>query len=217
MTPTPLEWDRVDNILITVATVDSTNGELTLGRFATDGPIVNGEAEPGDEPGDDTPTDAELRDEAYGNFYNPQRSGEGIQLTLENDGETYVLTYYTYLNGEQVWLIGLGTLDDGGINFDSMSITDGADYGADFDPDDVESRRWGSIDMDFIDCNQAVLDIGPELPGFEPFIVEMQRIVPTQCGAGGPSTANREITGTGMTLPATARASSLPMRKGATC
>ncbi|MDZ7790684.1 MAG: hypothetical protein U5L08_09370 [Xanthomonadales bacterium] len=195
LTPTPLEWDRVDNILVTVATVDSTNGELTLGRFGTDGPIANGEAEPGDEPGDDTPTDAELRDEAYGNFYNPQRSGEGIQLTLENDGETYVLTYYTYLNGEQVWLIGLGTLDDGGINFDSMSITDGADYGADFDPDDVESRRWGSIDMDFIDCNRAVLDIGPELPGFEPFIVEMQRIVPTQCGAGGPSTANRVITG----------------------
>lgn len=195
MTPTPLEWDRVDNILITIATVDGASGHVTIDRFGTDGPIANGEAEPGDESDDDVPTDAQLREEAYGNFYNPGRSGEGIQLTLENDGETFVLTYYTYLGGEQVWLIGIGTLSGGRILFDEMSITQGADYGNGFDPDDVDYTQWGSIEMEFIDCDRAVLHIDPVLDGFEPFTVEMQRIVPTQCGAGGPSTSNRVITG----------------------
>ncbi|NBD95947.1 MAG: hypothetical protein GVY11_05665 [Gammaproteobacteria bacterium] len=195
MTPQPLEWDRVDNILVTVATIDGASGHLTLGQFSTDGPIANGEAEPGDEPGDDTPGDAELREEVYGNFYNPQRSGEGIQLTLENDGQTFVLTYYTYLDGKQIWLIGLGALQDGVLSFDSMAITDGASYGAAFDADDVEQQHWGSIDMAMIDCNRAVLDIAPDLPEFEPFVVEMQRIVPTQCGGGGPAIADRVITG----------------------
>ncbi|RFF31200.1 hypothetical protein DZC52_05105 [Wenzhouxiangella sediminis] len=195
MTPTPLEWDRVDNILITTGSIEGASGHVTLDRFGTDGPIANGEAEPGDESDDDVPTDAQLREEAYGNFYNPGRSGEGIQLTLENDGETFVLTYYTYLDGEQVWLIGIGTLSNGRILFDEMSITQGADYGSAFDPDDVDYTHWGSIEMEFIDCDRAVLDIDPVLDGFEPFAVEMQRIVPTQCDAGGPSMNNRVITG----------------------
>ncbi|WP_376691437.1 hypothetical protein [Wenzhouxiangella sp. EGI_FJ10409] len=195
MTPTPLEWDRVDNILITIGSINGASGHVTLNRFSTDGPIANGEAEPGDGPGDEVPTDAQLREEAYGNFFNPARSGEGIQLTLENDGETFVLTYYTYIDGEQVWLIGIGSLSDGRILFDEMSITQGADYGSAFDPDNVEYTDWGSIEMVFIDCDRAVLDIEPVVDGFEPFVVEMQRIVPTQCGNGGPSANNRAITG----------------------
>lgn len=195
LTPTPLEWDRVDNILITVATVESSSGHITLGRFSTDGPIASGEVIPGDVPGGETPPDAELRDEVYGNFFNPQRSGEGIQLTLENDGETFVLTYYTYLDGEQVWLIGTGVLSDGSIHFDGMSITRGGDFGSAFDPGDVEFIDWGTIDMHFLNCNLAVLDIAPVMNGFEPLVIEMERIIPAVCGSGGPSFDDRVIAG----------------------
>lgn len=195
MTPTPLEWDRVDNILITIATVDGASGHVTIDRFGTDGPIANGEAEPGDESDDDVPTDAQLREEAYGNFYNPARSGEGIQLTLENDGETFILTYYTYLGGEQVWLIGTGELLDGRILFEDVSVTTGADYGSAFDPADVEVIPWGEIEMSFLDCDRAVLNVSPILPAFEPFVIEMQRIVETTCGTGGPAERDRVIAG----------------------
>jgi len=191
LTENPLEWGRIDNILVVIATLAGVSGEVVLGRFETDGPIGDGEVVPSDDP----PPDSELRDEVYGNFFNPQRSGEGIQLTLENDGETFVLTYYTYLDGEQVWLIGTGALSDGRILFDGMSITEGGDYGDAFDPDDVDFIPWGSIEMSFIDCNRAVLDIAPDLVGFEPFVVEVQRIISAECGAGGPSLPDRVITG----------------------
>ena len=194
LTTTPVEWDRVDAILVSVANIDGLSGHVSLVRFATDGAIGNGEAVPGDGPDGPGP-DTQLRGEVYGNFYNPQRSGEGIQLTLENDGETFILTYYTYLDGEQVWLIGIGALEDGRILFENISMTDGADYGSAFDPDEVNVIPWGEIEMAFIDCNRAVLEIVSGLDEFEPFVVEMQRIVPAVCGAGGPAPADRVITG----------------------
>lgn len=191
----PVEWDRVDNIQIVVVNTDGLGGHLSLARFSTDGPIGNGEAIPGDGPDFEPGPDGELREEVYGNFYNPQRSGEGIQLTLENDGETFILTYYTYLDGEQVWLIGTGVLEDGRILFEDVSMTDGADYGSAFDPDEVNFIPWGEIEMAFIDCNRAVLEVVSGLDEFEPFTVEMQRIVPTTCGGGGPAAQDRVITG----------------------
>ena len=180
------------------ATLEDADITIDL-SFSTESPAVNDlmnvtavrtvEAVPGGVP------DAQLRDEVYGNFYDPQRSGEGIQLTLENDGETFILTYYTYLDGEQVWLIGTGALEDGRIVFEDISMTDGADYGSAFDPDEVNVIAWGEIEMAFIDCNRAVLDIVSDLDEFEPFVVEMERIVPAVCGAGGPAPEDRVITG----------------------
>ena len=181
-----------------LATLENADISIDL-SFSTESPAVNDlmnvtavrtvEAVPGGG------SDAQLRDEVYGNFYDPQRSGEGIQLTLENDGETFILTYYTYLDGEQVWLIGTGVLEDGRILFEDISMTDGADYGSAFDPDEVNVIPWGEIEMAFIDCNRAVLDIVSDLDEFEPFVVEMQRIVPAVCGAGGPAPEDRVITG----------------------
>jgi hypothetical protein len=195
LTPTPVDWAAVDTIVLTIAS-GGGGGRIDIDRFGTDGPIANGEAVPGDDPDDDDlPSDAELRHKVYGNYYNPQRSGEGIQLTLEADGQTFILTYYTYLDGEQVWLIGTGRLVDGKIRFEDVSITEGADYGPDFDENDVVATFWGEIEMDFIDCNSAVLEISPQMSGFQPFIVQMQRIVPTNCAAGPPPPGMMQITG----------------------
>ncbi|MEE4304098.1 MAG: hypothetical protein V2J19_08065, partial [Wenzhouxiangella sp.] len=115
--------------------------------------------------------------------------------TLENDGETFILTYYTYLGGEQVWLIGTGELLDGRILFEDVSVTTGADYGSAFDPADVEVIPWGEIEMSFLDCDRAVLNVSPILPAFEPFVIEMQRIVETNCGTDGPAERDRVIAG----------------------
>jgi hypothetical protein len=195
LTATPVDLAAVDTVLVTVVNLDGGSGRIAIDRFGTSGPIGNGEAVPGDEEDDDLPPDAELRDEIYGNFYNPLRSGEGIQLTLEADGETFILTYYTYLDGEQVWLIGTGVLVDGKIRFEDMSITDGADYGGAFDPDDVNVMPWGEIEMDFISCNRAVLQISPELAEFDAFVVEMQRITMRDCAASGPPPTAVQIAG----------------------
>lgn len=118
---------------------------------------------------------------AIGNWFNPARDGEGVQVTLEGDGDTYVATYYTYLDGEQVWLIGTGHLQGTQIQFDDMILTGGADFGTAFDPGDVTRTRWGRMVVDIADCSSANVSFNSDLPQFESFSVGMVKIVEGPC------------------------------------
>lgn len=118
-----------------------------------------------------------------GNWFDPNRDGEGIQVALEGDGATYVATYYTYLNGEQAWIIGSGLLDGTTINFDNMTLTGGADFGPAFDPADVTRTPWGQMVVDITDCSLAQVTFNSALPAFEDFSTQMVKIVQGPCRA----------------------------------
>ena len=153
------------------------DADLTLGEFATDGPIKVGPDAPDD--------DDIVAEELSGSYYNAARSGEGCQLTLERDGISFILTCYMYNNGEQFWIIGFGFLLDGQIVFSELTITSGADYGASFNPADVVRENWGSAIMTWGDCNNAELDLMPVLQGFEDYTMNLTRVIPVTCGGGG--------------------------------
>jgi len=118
-----------------------------------------------------------------GNWFNPSRDGEGIQVALEGDGTTYVATYYTYLNGEQAWVIGTGRLDGSTISFNDMTLTGGADFGSAFDPADVTRTPWGQMVVDISDCSTAQVTFNSSLPAFAGFSTEMVKIVQGPCRA----------------------------------
>jgi len=120
-----------------------------------------------------------------GTYFDPARDGEGCQLTLERDGVTFILTCYFYDQEKQFWLIGAGVLEDGFILFSDMTITSGTGYGDDFDSADVVRTSWGSIIMAWSDCNNALLELIPVLPGFEKWTLLLTKIVPNTCGDGG--------------------------------
>ncbi|MEE4295606.1 MAG: hypothetical protein V2J20_03195 [Wenzhouxiangella sp.] len=116
-----------------------------------------------------------------GNWYNPARDGEGFQLAVEGSSGLHVITYYTYLNGEQVWLIGTGTIEDDVISFEDMIITSGAGFGSAFDKDDVVRTPFGTLTLEFTDCNNATIDIDSILPEFPDQQIALQRIVTGAC------------------------------------
>jgi len=118
-----------------------------------------------------------------GNWFNPSRDGEGIQVALEGDGATYVATYYTYLDGEQAWIIGTGRLDGTSISFDDMTLTGGADFGPAFNPADVTRTPWGQMVVDISDCSTAQVTFNSALPAFEDFSTQMVKIVQGPCRA----------------------------------
>lgn len=131
--------------------------------------------------GDCRLTGAEQPDRDWsGNFYNPQRSGEGVQLSQEADGGSIVMTWYSYAQGKQFWAIGTGSWDEPGqrMRFDSLHTTQGGDYGPEFDPDSVETIPFGSAELTFSDCNNADLTIASDLEGFADIKYPVTRIVP---------------------------------------
>ena len=168
----------IDNIGFSIVNQAGKEGSVTLGEFSTDGPITDGPI---------VPTDDEIvAEELSGSYFDPTRDGEGCQLTLERDGASFVLSCYFYDQGKQFWLIGAGILENGEIVFGDMIITSGADYGDDFDQDDVIRTTWGSMIMTWFDCNNADLQLLPAIPGYEMLTLDLTRIIPITCGGGGP-------------------------------
>ncbi len=177
-----VDLSSIDNIAMAIVNQPGAkSGDVTLFEFRTDGTITGSPGGPPGSGGNDI-----FAEELSGNYWNPARNGEGCQLTLERGEILFVLTCYFYDQGEQMWLIGLGSLINGQIIFPDMTITSGADYGEDFDADDVIRESWGSITMTWTDdCNNADLALMPALPGYEELTLEMTRVVPVTCGGGG--------------------------------
>lgn len=130
-----------------------------------------------------------------GMWFDPERAGEGCQLTAEGDNQVFVLTCYLHDNGEQAWLIATGHRDGGHITFHDTALTTGADYGGAFDPDDVVQQPFGTIEMEIIDCNNAWFRFYPELDGYRAFHSMMRRIVPASCLIDPRHTPQRDRSG----------------------
>jgi hypothetical protein len=116
-----------------------------------------------------------------GTYFGPARDGEGFMLSVEGDGSTFVMTWYTYLNGEQVWLIGVGTRNGNRLVFEDVVITSGASFGSEFDAADVIRRVFGTITVDFSDCNNFIADVDTVLPEFHDVELDVTKIVAGLC------------------------------------
>jgi YVTN family beta-propeller protein len=94
-----------------------------------------------------------------GTWYNPAQDGQGfVAEVLDANGETKVfLSWYTYRDGQQVWLLGLAPLVDGEAEI-TMNAYFGADFPPDFDSDDVNSPPWGVVSLHFTGPDTARVD-----------------------------------------------------------
>ena len=84
------------------------------------------------------------------------------------------MTWYTYLNGLQVWMIGTGSRDGLRVVFENIVITSGADFGSQFDPTDVVKEHFGNIIVDFATVNS-------QLPDFHNLVLDVTKIIPGTC------------------------------------
>ncbi len=111
-----------------------------------------------------------------GSWFHPMRSGEGFMLEFIDDGRL-VVSWYTYdAEGNQVWLFGDGPVDSNGVATANVVITDGARFGAAFDPDDVNRVPWGTLTFRFTDCDHGSVSYAPKVAGFENGTLQIERL-----------------------------------------
>jgi hypothetical protein len=95
-----------------------------------------------------------------GVYFDPERDGEGLYLVIGTVGDRTLAsaTWFTYSQGQQLWLAGNTDLEPGS---DQVSIelfaTSGADFGQAFDPLDVAVNSWGVIDIRVPTCGMLNL------------------------------------------------------------
>ena len=91
-----------------------------------------------------------------GSWYDPTTSGQGLVLHPVND-EQLVVSFYGYKNNtERLWLVGAysGQVKKGEQLVLDMVFTTGGSFGG-FTPEDITETGWGTLTINFGDCNNA--------------------------------------------------------------
>lgn len=100
-----------------------------------------------------------------GSWFDPERSGEGIQLQWTPSNEV-LLTWYTFdTQGRQLWIVGQGQFEAGVARFADLFTASGPRFGAAFDPDDLALEPWGSAEIQ-LNCTGASFSYDPTAMGF---------------------------------------------------
>ncbi len=112
-----------------------------------------------------------------GSWYSPSQDGHGFMAEiLENNAGTIMLmTWYTYVDGEQVWMVGNGPVEG---NSATLSVLYGAggQFPPNFDPDEVNFEPWGTFTFDLIDNNNATISWTSTEPGFSSDELDVTRL-----------------------------------------
>jgi hypothetical protein len=112
-----------------------------------------------------------------GLWYNPEQSGHGLQVeVIKAKGKASLLvTWFALINGEPMWLTGVGPLNRD-VAFIDLSITRGALFPPDFNPQDVQREDWGRIRFEYTDLNNAEIIWVSDIQGFSNANLSIQRI-----------------------------------------
>jgi len=95
-----------------------------------------------------------------GIWWNPARAGEGFVIEMYSSTEAliYMFTYPPVgSTSVQAWFGGVGKLVNGALEIADATITRGARFGAQFNPTNVITERWGRLSFVPSACGQAEL------------------------------------------------------------
>ena len=93
-----------------------------------------------------------------GNWFNPAQSGHGLTMVVFPRGSTTeaLFTWYVYLNGAPLYLVGKATTNGNSVTLDAYRTT-GAQFGSAFRPSDVRASLFGQVTFSVSGANDAVL------------------------------------------------------------
>jgi len=110
-----------------------------------------------------------------GTWFDPAHDGEGYTVQWLDDNQVLVMWFSYDPQGNQYWMLGMGTLVDGKIILPEVLATRGARFGQAFDPEAVERFEWGAIEMD-LGCQSGSADYQSVLPEFGNGSFELDRL-----------------------------------------
>ncbi len=120
-----------------------------------------------------------------GLWFSSDRDGEGFSIDILEEGRGLVVWYTFDNDGSQMWLIGTGEIDGATLRVDELVRPIGTSFGDGFDPDAVERLPWGSLSIDFDDCDNAEFHYqGPDGYGeLRHSLVRLAQMSGTGCGS----------------------------------
>ncbi len=101
-----------------------------------------------------------------GSYFDPSRNGEGIIVEWLTDGRVLVV-FFTYdLNGDQMWLIGVGTPEGNFVSMEALYASTYTRWGQAYNPDAVTVSSWGTFQLGWSSCNAVTFAYTSTVPGY---------------------------------------------------
>jgi hypothetical protein len=94
-------------------------------------------------------------------YHVPSRSGEGINFNVAGNGDRLFVSvaWFTYVMGEQMWLIGSVDITEGDeVATVEVFSTSGTGFGDEFNAEDVHRELWGTITVSHPACGLMIVD-----------------------------------------------------------
>jgi hypothetical protein len=108
-----------------------------------------------------------IREEALlsGSWFDPSHDGEGYIIEVLVDNRVVVFWFSYDPQGNRRWFFSTGEIRDGKLVFDEMLTSSGGIFGPEFDPDLVEFKPWGSLELD-LNCTSGTATYSSSEDGF---------------------------------------------------
>ena len=100
-----------------------------------------------------------------GSWYDPAHNGEGF-IVEQLSPDAAVVLWFTYDNeGQQSWMLNVGSIDDGTIHIPVILQPKGGKFGRDFDPENITKQKWGELTLE-LDCTGGTARYTTQLEGY---------------------------------------------------
>lgn len=128
--------------------------------------------------------------DSSGSFYDPAQDGHGWVIQATNLGGVtgVVATWYTYLNGEAVWLIGAAEADGDRARV-PLSIARGGGFPPNFNPASVVLEPWGEAQIVYSSRDSATVSWDSSNPAFADGSMPLTRLTLPASTLGNAATA----------------------------
>jgi hypothetical protein len=112
-----------------------------------------------------------------GSWFNPNQSGHGLQIEVLGAGSTrqMVAVWYTFLEGKPRWLIAQGPITGERATLSAVTTYGGA-FPPSFNPANVVTQPWGTLEVRAINGDHLQLDWNSVLPGFGSGSLDLSRL-----------------------------------------
>lgn len=112
-----------------------------------------------------------------GTWYQPSQNGHGLQAQVIGSGnqQQLVAIWFTYLNGQQVWLLGAGPVQGNQATL-PMTITRGGQFPPNFNAANVVREPWGSLTFRVVDSQTARMEWQSGVAGFSSGGLDLVRL-----------------------------------------
>jgi len=102
-----------------------------------------------------------------GQWFDPASDGQGWFLQEVAPGRVLVAWFSFDAQRHQAWMIGVGDLNASKVlQVDNMRRPSGTSFGDDFNSSDIIRQDWGSLRIEFHNCNEANLQFASPLTDF---------------------------------------------------